>query len=256
MPDSDARNITIIANWKMNPVDFAEADSLIKAVKNGIEKSENVKIVICPPAVYLSKIKPNAKFELGIQNIFWENRGAYTGEISAKMAKNLGVNYAIIGHSERRIYLGETDEMINLKIKSALENNLIPILCVGETLDEKKKDKASEVITRQLGSALKNIDKFQVSSFKLQVAYEPIWAIGTGSTPAVDEIMGAALLIRKIIAKLYDRKTAEKISILYGGSADSQNAYDFVRKANTSGLLIGGASLNASEFARIVGLFG
>jgi triosephosphate isomerase (TIM) len=255
MPETNVKNITIIANWKMNPSSFIEADNLIKSIKKGIGKSENVNVVICPPAVYLSKIKPNSKFELGIQNIFWENRGAYTGEISAKMAKNLGVNYVIIGHSERRQYLGETDEMINLKTKSALENNLNPILCIGETLEEKKKDKASEVIARQLESALKNIDKFQVSNFKFQVAYEPIWAIGTGITPNTDEIMSITLLIKKIITKLYDRKTAEKISILYGGSVDVGNAYDFVHKANTNGLLIGGASLNAEEFVRIVGLF-
>ncbi len=256
MPNSNVRNITIIANWKMNPGSFFEADELIKAVKNGIKKPENVKIVICPPAVYLSKIKTNAKFELGIQNIFWENRGAYTGEISAKMAKNLGANYVIIGHSERRRYLGETGEMINLKIKSALENNLNPILCIGETLDEKKEDKTGEVIARQLELAFKNIPKFQIPNSKFQIAYEPIWAIGTGITPAVDEIMSIALLIRKIITKLYGRETAEKISILYGGSVDAQNAYDFVRKANTDGLLIGGASLNVGEFVRIVNLFG
>jgi len=248
--------ITIIANWKMNPGSFKEADNLIKNIKNGIKKSENVNVVICPPAVYLSKIKTNAKFELGIQNIFWENRGAYTGEISAKMAKNLGASYVIIGHSERRIYLRETDEMINLKIKSALENNLVSILCIGETLDEKKKDKTSEVIVGQLEKALNNISSFQFPVSSFQIAYEPIWAIGTGITPAVDEIMGVALLIRKVIAKLYNRETAEKISILYGGSVDSGNAYDFVRKANTNGLLIGGTSLNASEFARIAGLFG
>lgn len=266
MPNSDARNITIIANWKMNPGSFFEASELIKAVKNGIKKSENVNVVICPPAVYLSKIKPNAKFELGIQNIFWENRGAYTGEISAKMAKNLGVSYAIIGHSERRQYLGETDEMINLKIKSAMENNLNSVLCIGETLDEKKKDKTSEVIVRQLEKALNNISISyafcesakggQIPNSKFQIVYEPIWAIGTGETPTTDEIMSIVLLIRKVIAKFYGREIAEKISILYGGSVDSQNACDFVRKANTDGLLIGGASLNASEFARIVNLFG
>ncbi len=254
--NSNNKPIFIIANWKMNPVDFAEAGNLIKEIKNGIKKSENVKVVICPPAVYLSKIKPNAKFELGIQNIFWENRGAYTGEISTKMAKNLGVSYAIIGHSERRRYLGETDEMINLKIKSAMGNSLNPVLCIGETLEEKKQDKTSEVIAMQLEKALNNISNFQFPISNLQIAYEPIWAIGTGITPTPDEIMSAALLIRKIIAKLYDRETAEKISVLYGGSADSQNAYDFVRKANTDGLLIGGMSLNAGEFARIVNLFG
>jgi triosephosphate isomerase len=244
----------IIANWKMNPASINEANSLLKAIRKGVKKCDNVKIVICPPAVYLLKIKADSSFSLGIQNIFWEDKGAYTGEISAQMAKNLKVKYAIIGHSERRIYLKETDEMVNLKIQAALRNNLNPILCIGETLEEKQRDKTSEIIARQLELALKNIDKFQILNFKFQVAYEPIWAIGTGKTPSVDEIMSAGLLIKKVISKLYDRKTAERIPVLYGGSVNSRNASDFVNKAGIDGLLVGGASLNASEFVRIANL--
>lgn len=246
----------IIANWKMNPVSFGEADNLIKTIKKGINKSDNLKVVICPPAVYLSKIKINSSFELGIQNIFWEDKGAFTGEISAVMAKNLKVKFAIIGHSERRKYLEETDEIINWKIQSALKNNLSAILCVGETLKEKQADKANEIIVSQLKLALKNIDKAQIVNSKSQIAYEPIWAIGTGEIPSADEIMSANLLIKKTISNLYDRETAEKISILYGGSVNSKNAFDFVDKTGMDGLLIGGASLNGSEFVRIAGLFG
>jgi triosephosphate isomerase len=242
----------IIANWKMNPVGFDEADSLIKTIKKGIKKSDNTKIM---PAVYLSKIKPNSSFELGIQNIFWENKGAYTGEISAVIVKNLTIKYAIIGHSERRKYLNETDEMVNLKIQSALKNNLSPILCVGETLEDKQRERASEVIITQVEKSLNGVTKSQILSSEFQIAYEPIWAIGTGETPPTNEIMSACLLIRKVVSNLFDRETAEKISILYGGSVNNKNAFDFVDKTGMNGLLVGGASLNGSEFVRIVKLF-
>ena len=255
MLDSNNKPISIIANWKMNPVSFGEVDNLIKTIKKGIKKSDQVKIIICPPVVYLSRIKINSSFDLGVQNIFWEDKGAYTGEISAAIAKNLKVRYTIIGHSERRKYLKETDEMINLKIQSALKNNLKPILCVGETLKEKQEDKTSEIIVNQIEKALKNISKFKIQNSKFQVAYEPIWAIGTGETPLTDEIMSANLLIKKTISGLYDRETAEKTPILYGGSVNSKNAYDFVSKTGMNGLLIGGASLNGSEFVKIVNLF-
>ena len=254
--NSNHKPIHIIANWKMNPVSFDEADNLIKIIKKGIKKSDNVEIIICPPAVYLSKIKTNSSFELGIQNIFWEDEGAYTGEISAKIAKNLKASYAIIGHSERRKYLGETDKMVNLKIKSALKNNLNPVLCIGETLKEKQQDQASEIIITQIEKALSGITKSQILNSKFQIAYEPIWAIGTGETPSINEIMSACLLIKKVISNFYDREMVEKIPILYGGSVNSKNAFDFVDKTGMDGLLIGGASLNGSEFARIVNLFG
>ncbi len=245
----------IIANWKMNPASFIEAENLLKVIKSGVKKSDDVKIVICPPAIYLAKIKTNSDFELGIQNIFWEDKGAYTGEISAPMAKKIGASYAIIGHSERRRYLNETDEMVNKKIKSALKNNLKPILCVGETPEEKNQDKTSEVITKQLKTALKNISRFQILNSRFYLAYEPIWAIGTGETPTSNEVMTVALLIKKIISGLYDRQTADNLSILYGGSVTSKNALNFLDSAGMNGLLVGGASLNASEFLRIVNLF-
>jgi len=246
---------TIIANWKMNPVGFSEADSLIKTIKKGIKKTDNIKVIICPPAVYLSKIKTNSNFDLGVQNIFWEDKGAYTGEISGMMAKNLEVKSVIIGHSERRKYLNETDEMVNLKMQSALKNNLSPILCIGETREEKQKDLTSEIITKQLKSAFKEILNIKYSILNICIAYEPVWAIGTNKTPSINEIMSANLLIKKTISNLYNRETAEKINILYGGSVNSKNAFDFVDKTGMDGLLIGGASLNGSEFARIVNLF-
>ena len=253
---SNQKQKIIIANWKMNPATFIEAENLLKTVKGGIKKSDDVKIVICPPAIYLAKIKTNSDFELGIQNIFWEDKGAYTGEVSALMARKLGIKYAIIGHSERRVYLSETDEMINKKIKAALKNNLKPILCIGETLEEKQKDRTSKIIANQLKLALKNISKFQILNSRFYFAYEPIWAIGSGETPSSNEVMSAALLIRKIIANLYDRQTADNLSVLYGGSVTSKNALDFLDNSGMNGLLIGGASLNGSEFARIAGLFG
>lgn len=240
----------------MNPVSFIEVDNLILTMKKGFKKTENIDIIICPPSIFIPKIKKNKSFDLGIQNVFWEDQGAFTGEISSKIARNFGVNYAIIGHSERRLYLRETDEMINLKIRSVIKNNLNPILCIGETLKEKQQDKTSEIITKQLEKALKNIPKSKIQNQKFKIAYEPIWAIGTGITPTTDEIMSMELFIKKIISSLYDRPTAEKISILYGGSVNSQNALDFVDKTGMDGLLIGGASLNGSEFVRIVRLFG
>ncbi len=250
----DKKQKIIIANWKMNPISFIEADNLISTIKKGLKKKEDMRIIICPPSIFISKIKKNKSFELGIQNIFWEDKGAYTGEISSKIAKNFGVDYAIIGHSERRKYFKETDEIVNVKMKSVLKNGLSPILCIGETLKEKNQDLASDVIITQLEKAFTDINKSKV--LNIIVAYEPIWAIGSGIVPSTDEIMSAVLLIRKIISKLYDRPTAEKVSILYGGSVNSQNALDFVDKTRADGLLIGSVSLNGSEFVRIVNLFG
>jgi len=244
----------IVANWKMNPVSLKEADSIARTVKNGIKKSENINVVVCPPYFYIPSIKNGKYFDIGVQDIFWEDSGAYTGEISSKMARDLGVNYAIIGHSERRIYLGETDKIVNLKLNSALKNGLKPILCVGESQKERNEEKAGDVIAGEIEKGLAGVPSGYLVR-DLIVAYEPIWAIGTGNTPTSDDIMSMALLIRKVISKLYDRKTADNLPIIYGGSVNSQNALDFVDKAGMDGLLVGGASLNASEFVRIVNLF-
>jgi len=255
MLNIDNKRTFIIANWKMNPVDFVDAENLLRTVKSKIKKSDRVKIVICPPAVYISNMKKTPSIDFGAQNVFWKDKGAYTGEISAKMAKNLGASYAIIGHSERRIHLMETDKMVNLKILSAISNNLKPILCIGETLEEKRTGKGKNIVISQVKKALFNIPKSKLSNQNLLIAYEPIWAIGTGNTPMFGPVINVKILIRKIISELYDKKTAENLPILYGGSVNSQNAFDFVNKSEVNGLLVGGASLDGNEFARIVNLF-
>ncbi|MDF1498565.1 MAG: triose-phosphate isomerase [Patescibacteria group bacterium] len=244
----------IVANWKMNPVSFDEVNNLVSIIRKNIKKTENVKVVICSPSIFISKINNNKSFDLGIQNVFWEDQGAYTGEISAKMAKNMDIEYAIVGHSERRLYMKETDEMINQKIQSVLNSNLKPILCVGETADEKNQDLASDVIISQIEKALMGVNKSKIPN--ILIAYEPVWAIGTGEIPSINEIMSTVLLVRKIITNLYDRATAERVFVLYGGSVNGQNAFDIVDKTGMNGLLIGSASLNGSEFVRIVNLFG
>ena len=245
----------IIANWKMNPLTSEKALRLFKFAEKDLKNIEGAEVVICPPLVYLS-IFPKAQFtnnlKLGAQNCFWEEKGAYTGEISARMLKNLGCEYVIIGHSERKKYFGETDEMINEKLKAVLKNNLKPILCVGETKEEYVEEKTGKILISQLEIALKDISKFQISNSRFQIAYEPIWAIGTGVTPDADEIMSVRLLIKKILAKVYSRKIAEEIRILYGGSVSAKNANDFVKKTGMDGLLVGGASLKPMEFAKIV----
>lgn len=245
----------IIANWKMNPLTSEEALRIFKMVKKDLKNIKSAEVVICPPLIQLpifSKSQFTDNLKLGAQNCFWEEKGAFTGEISAKMLKNLGCEYVIVGHSERRKYLGETDEIINEKLKAVLKNNLKPILCIGETKKEYIKEKTDKVLISQLQADLKNIPKAKISNFKLQIAYEPIWAIGTGITPNVDEIMSIRLLIKKILAKMYSRKIAEETRILYGGSVSSKNALDFTEKTGMNGLLVGGASLRAMEFGKIV----
>lgn len=244
----------IIANWKMNPANKKEAGRLFEAVENGAKKAKNAEVVICPPFVYLPLLQG---LSLGAQNVFCEKEGAFTGEISPVMLKNLGVEYVIVGHSERRINFGETDEIINKKIKAALGVKLKPIFCVGEKAGENK----AEILENQIKEGLKSISnatlrgvrsassKFQISN--LIIAYEPVWAIGTGNNCSIDETMGAALLIRKIISKLYGKKAASAVKIIYGGSVDGENAKSYLKETGMNGLLVGGASLDAEEFIKI-----
>ncbi|HEB01394.1 MAG TPA: triose-phosphate isomerase [Candidatus Portnoybacteria bacterium] len=240
----------VIANWKMNPLTFKEAERLLRTVKKGLSKVRDVEVVICPPFTYILNFKSSASnLSLGGQDLFWENKGAYTGEISSLILKDCGCQYVIIGHSERREYLVETNEMINKKVKAALKNRLNPILCLGEKAEQR--EEASQVIRKQLESALENIPASRLGTY-FCLAYEPIWAIGTGQTPSSDEIMSTVLLIRQLLTKMYDRKTAEQIRILYGGSLTAQKAEHFVKEAGLAGFLVGGASLNATEFISIV----
>jgi len=247
--------IFLIENWKCNPETLAKAKNLFNGIKKEIKKTPEIfkkeEIVLCPPFLYLPEIKnlilkSQLKIHLGAQNCFFEEKGAFTGEISSKMLKSLGVKYVILGHSERRKIFGEKDKMINKKVLAVLKEKLVPILCVGETKKEvesrKMGDGGMKEIERQLKNALKGIPN---SSFQLQnsltVAYEPVWAIGT-KNPCDPESA------KKVLSFL--RKFLKENPILYGGSVNSKNAKEYI-KIGFNGLLVGGASLNAKEFAKI-----
>nr|VDS10903.1 Triosephosphate isomerase [uncultured bacterium] len=248
----------IIANWKMNPETFSEARELFGAVKREAKKAEfrvlGIEIIIAPPAIWLPqlRISESDNIELGAQNMHWAEKGAYTGEISPIMLKDAMVKYVIIGHSERRINFGETDEMVNAKILAAFKNKLMPILCIGETLEEKKEEKTQDVIKKQISNAFIDIMEDEVEANKIFIVYEPIWAIGSGLIPTFDDILSAKLLIKKILASLFSRKVADKVPILYGGSVSGQNVKDIVNKGSMDGLLVGGASIKANEFINII----
>ena len=222
----------IIANWKCNPKTLKEAELLFNRVKNGVKTIKKAEVVIAPSFVWLPILKGMV---LAAQDCAWEECGPYTGEVSPQMLKGFGVKYVIIGHSERRIHLKETDEMINKKLKVVLKNNLIPILCVGE----KKGENSEKVISWQLKEDLKRIPLKDLK--KIIVAYEPVWAIGTGDFCPKEKAKKSRDFIRK---KLSNR-------VLYGGSVNSKIAKDYM-KVDYDGLLVGGASLNAEEFIKIV----
>lgn len=225
----------IVANWKMNPVSKKEALDIFEGIKN--MAGENAEVVVCPPFVYLSELKGLA---IGAQNIYFEEKGAFTGEVSVAMLKDLGVEYVIIGHSERRKYFSETDEIINKKIKATLEAGLKVIFCIGETLEEMEAGRKEEVLERQLKAGLDRITDFA----NINIAYEPVWAIGTGNNCDVNEAKEALEFIKKNISA--------ETRILYGGSVKSENSAGYIREAGFNGLLVGGASLNPEEFIKII----
>lgn len=227
----------IVANWKMNPQTYKEAEDLAKDILKGAEAVKDVEVVICPPFVYLPLLKD---FTTGGQNCFYEESGAYTGEISPVMLKNLGAEYVIIGHSERRKYFNETNEAINKKIKKALELGLKVIFCVGETAEERDGGKKNEVLENQLKEGLKEIDNFS----DINIAYEPVWAIGTGNNCNVAEAKDAMEFIKNIVK--------ENTRILYGGSVKLDNSASYIKEAGYNGLLVGGASLKPDEFVNII----
>ena len=243
----------IVANWKMNPRTVKEAQALFEAVKEGVRGAKNIQVVICPPVIFLPVLIASASarksfggFAFGSQNCHWESSGAFTGEISAGMVADSGAEYVILGHSERRQYMGETDEIVNLKIKTALKAKLKVILCVGE----KSGEEMSVVVEQQLTRALSGLSVNQMKD--VVVAYEPVWAIGTGNSCSPDNALSAGLFIRKTITKLYSRFLAEKVPVLYGGSVDDKNGNTYIVQARLNGLLVGGASLDAEKFNLIV----
>ncbi|MBU3942557.1 triose-phosphate isomerase [Patescibacteria group bacterium] len=230
----------IVANWKMNPINIQEAQDIFEGLRKRCDLAlrSNPEIVICPPFIYLSQL---SGITLGAQNCYWEEKGAYTGEVSVAMLKELGCQYVIVGHSERRKYFMETDEMVNKKTKAVLEAGLTPIVCIGETQEEREGDKTEAILEEEITKGLEGIDLS-----KIVIAYEPIWAIGTGNACDVDE----AQRMKEVILKM----TSKDVKIIYGGSANASNAEGYLKQANFDGLLVGGASLNPQEFTQIISL--
>lgn len=241
--------LLIVANWKCHPVTEKEAKNLFNLTQQEIKKIKGAEVVICPPFVYLSQMKPSS-LVLGAQDCFWEKKGAYTSGISPLMIKNLGCQYVILGHSERRKYFKDSNRIINKKLRVALKEKLKPILCVGETKDQKDKGKTQKVIRDQIERGLKKVSKNQIKN--VAIGYEPRWAIGSGEPCSPEEVRVVDLLIRKIISKLYNRNISNKLRILYGGSVNSQSAQTYIQEAKVQGLLVGSASLKPKEFVKIV----
>jgi len=239
----------VAGNWKMNTT-VSEAEKIVIEMLEKLDRIEEVEKVLCPPFVSLVSINMmllDSSVKLGAQNMYFEAKGAYTGEISPLMLREL-CEFVILGHSERRWYFGETDEIVNKKIKAALSNNLKPILCVGERLEENEAGKTEEVINRQVTEALNDIKPVS----NLVIAYEPVWAIGTGKAASGEQAVATIRFIRAVVAKIWDKSIARDIRILYGGSVISTNIAEFISYPEIDGALVGGASLKADEFVSIV----
>ncbi len=246
------RKPIVAGNWKMNNT-VAESLALVHAIKLDISSCKGVEIVVCPPFTALQAVGDaisGTDIGLGAQNMHWEKSGAFTGEVSAAMLRELSCHYVIIGHSERRGLFGETDENVNRKVITALANNLRPVVCVGETLEQRKTDQTEAVITTQIRYGLQNIAKDDLN--KIVVAYEPVWAIGTGLTAAPDQAQAVHHLIRGLLASMADEKTAQSIRIQYGGSVKPANAKELFSQPDIDGGLIGGAALDADSFMAII----
>lgn len=244
------RKPIIAGNWKMNKT-ATEAMELVALLKDKVNVAD-VEVVFCPPYTSLIAVKEGlegSNIGLGAQNLHFADNGAYTGEISADMLLDLGVGYVIIGHSERRQYFNETDETVNKKLHKALEKNLIPIVCVGESLAQREEGVQESVVTGQVRAAFENVAKEQAE--KVVVAYEPIWAIGTGKTATNDQAEEVCRWIRENLEQLYGAETAQRIRIQYGGSVNASNVDDLMGMPNIDGALVGGASLK-EDFVRIV----
>ncbi len=230
-----------------------EAKALVEDVKGRVSDAENVEIVVCPPFISLTTVHgviQGSNIGLGAQNIYWEKKGAFTGEISAPMLKSAGCTYVIIGHSERRAYFHETDETVNKRIFAALDEGLQPIVCVGETLEEREKDMTFDVVKRQIVEGLKGLSTDQMKS--VVIAYEPVWAIGTGKTATPDQAQDVHAFIRNTLAETFDDATASATRIQYGGSVKPDNVSELMGQADIDGALVGGASLKADSFEKIV----
>lgn len=252
------RTKIVAGNWKMNKT-FSEAEELLQDISDQLERDDlpDVTVVVCPPAVYLemaSDFAEDGGFYTGAQNLSDKDSGAYTGEISAAMIRSAGADFVIVGHSERRAYFNETDELLRSKVQQALKNDLVPIFCCGEVLDERNQGKHFEVVRKQLETALFGLD---ASDFEnVVIAYEPVWAIGTGVNATPEQAQEMHAYIRNLIAEKFGKQVAEETSILYGGSCNEKNAPELMSQPDVDGGLIGGASLKAESFIGIVKAMG
>jgi triosephosphate isomerase len=246
------RRIIIAGNWKMNKT-ISEAMELVNGLKRELSGIENIDIVVIPPYTALSEISDmlaDSNIRLGAQDLHWEEKGAFTGEVSASMLKDVGAEYVVIGHSERRTYFGETNESVNKKVKTALNAGLLPIMCIGERLEEREAGKAFDVIKGHLEGGLKDISG--EDALKVTIAYEPVWAIGTGKTATPEQAEEAHKYIRKLLGNMYDKTVAENTRIQYGGSVKPENIKELMGEPDIDGALVGGASLKVEQFVPIV----
>lgn len=252
-PSPWKRQPIIAGNWKMNKTN-TEAEALLKELLPLVEDVKDRAVVICPPATALTlaakKVGPSANIGVGAQNVHWEESGAYTGELSAAMLKDAGVKYVIVGHSERREYFGDTDETVNKRAKAAVAAGLIPLICVGESLETREANAYKDFVAAQVKKAFAGMGA--LSAAKCVVAYEPIWAIGTGKTATFEQAQEVCELIRATLADLYDAEVSDAVRILYGGSVKPDTIDGLMEKPDVDGALVGGASLKAQDFSRIV----
>ncbi|HWP30698.1 MAG TPA: triose-phosphate isomerase [Fimbriimonadales bacterium] len=260
-----ARRRLVAGNWKMH-LTVPEGLSLVESILPAVEKRTDIDVVVCPSFPLLCHVYMALKkspLKLGAQDVFWEEKGAFTGQVSAAMLCDAGCTYCIVGHSERRgrfdscsypkevlHYFSESDATVNLKLRRLLYSNLKPILCVGETFEEREKGMTEKVIKKQLSRGLKGIDAIEL--LDMAIAYEPVWAIGTGNVCDGNEAARVCSLIRSFLSKILSREASESIRVLYGGSVTGSNCQEFFSQKEIDGALVGGASLNAEEFSRII----
>ncbi len=246
------RQTVIAGNWKMYKTN-AEAEAMVKELRTLVDSTDQVQVVVCPPFTALSSVAAalkGSRIAVGAQDVYWEDQGAFTGEVSVNMLSSSGCRFCIIGHSERRQFFHETDETVNRKLKKLLGSELIPIMCVGELLAEREAGRVEEVVLGQMERGLAGLTGDQIS--RIIVAYEPVWAIGTGKTATPQIAEDVHSMIRKWLAGRTSAQVAEAVRILYGGSVKADNASDLMGQPDIDGALVGGASLDAKSFAKIV----
>ncbi len=242
----------IVGNWKMNKT-ASEAALFVKELEQRVRVPNGVEVVLAPPFTSLPAVRQALTgaepFRLAAQNVHWEDGGAFTGEVAPPMLRDLGCDYVIIGHSERRQHFGEQDDHVNRKVAAALRHDLLPILCLGETLDQRERDQTDEIVTRQLTRGLDGLGTAEVA--KVTVAYEPVWAIGTGRAATLEQAEGVHGLLQRLLTKLAG-EAGGRVRVLYGGSVTPDNAAELLRSRLIHGALVGGACLKADSFAKIV----